>query len=192
MPIAIDIFGYRYDDSVPAFLDAGSYWFHRASGRLLTKASVTKYMNSFTPHKTMGAKESGDAPDDWLLENTGLPVDYPDLPSTEIAPGAVAPTITGIPAAATGGQATVQIQTGGKGLSAAAVATITIKQGTAADVTFTVNIAKGEQGHGILVEIAKAPEWAANDLATVVAGATMTVTNNHATDQLTKLTVTLA
>ena len=69
--LQIDVFGYQYDDAVPSFLEAGAFWWHRPTGRLLTKASVA----AVTPARTMGAKESGAAPAAWAEEHLGLPVE---------------------------------------------------------------------------------------------------------------------
>lgn len=182
-------FGYKgvtYDDVKPLYIDLGhNRVVNRLTHQVLDKAALLAQMaaENYTP----GAHEIGDG-GAWLTANTGP---WSNWEEEGIPAASVTPAITGIPAAV-GASATVQIQTGGKGLDAAAVATVTIKHGTAADVVFTVNIPKGEQGHGILAEIAKAAQWAANDLAVSVAGAQMTVTNNHATDALTKLTVSLA
>ena len=75
MAIARDIFGYRYEDSEPAFVDAGStFWFHRPTSRLLTKVSVAAYMASFTPAMTMAAKEAGTPSAAFLAEHTGIPI----------------------------------------------------------------------------------------------------------------------
>lgn len=76
MSLAIDIFGYRYEDSEPSFVDADAVnWWHRPTKRVLTKASVTAWMTANS--KSMASGESGDLSVDWLLNNSGRPVAYP-------------------------------------------------------------------------------------------------------------------
>ena len=162
---------------------------NRLTGKQTTLASLGDAMAAESLHPKPGEIDISAT---WEQDHTGWWTNDGVTPQPPtIAASAITPTIARLPAAV-GADATVQISTGGKGLAAQATATIVIKQGTGADVTFTATIPAGEQGHGILAEIAKAPEWAANDLAVVVAGNTMTVTNNHATDDLVKLTVALA
>jgi hypothetical protein len=186
-------FGFRnqvFDDAVPLFVKVGQgLVINRLTGAETTLTSLGDAMAA--EHYTPKTGEI-DISTAWEANHTGWWTRDGVTPQPPtIAAGTITPIIAGLPAAP-GAAAIVQIQTGGKGLAAQATATIVVKQGTAADVTFTVTIPAGEQGHGILAEIAKAPEWAANDLAVTVAGATMTVTNNHATDDLVKLTVALA
>ena len=89
--LKLDVFNARYDDAIPAFIDCGPmFWFHRPSGRLITKDSLTKWLASFTPAKTLAPGESGDVPSAYEHLYVGFPVPA----------AAAAPTSTG---GATGG-----------------------------------------------------------------------------------------
>ena len=104
-----------------------------------------------------------------------------------IAPGAVAPTVGGVP----GQTPTVQIQTHGAGLSANATATVVFSIDGAADVTATVALTAGDDGHAMVVKIAAAPEWAANTVTATASGARLDL-DAGAGKQITKLTVTVS
>ena len=101
MALKLDIFGYRYDDTEPAFVNAGLFWFHRPTGKLLTKASVTAYMASFTPAKTMGAKESGSLSAAYLADHIGMPVAAGAPPPPP--PAGITAATAGTPGTFTGG-----------------------------------------------------------------------------------------
>jgi hypothetical protein len=99
-------------------------------------------------------------------------------------------TITGLPAAP-GADALIDLNFHGQPLAQAKVATVVFALGAAPDVTFTVNLPQGTTGTQAATAIAGAAQWGAS-LGAAHAGARVTVTNNHATDSLTKLTVGIA
>jgi len=197
MAIARDIFGYRYEDSEPAFVDAGStFWFHRPTNRLLTKVSVAAYMASFTPAMTMAAKEAGTPSAAFLAEHTGIPIPAAPGGGGGQPPAYQAPTITpvtGLPITGDpGGTQTVDldvdfhatnIPVGGK------TATITYNIG-AADVPLNVNLTAGMTPSQAMNAIDAAIDAVAK-LSTSKAGTTITVTPAD-TVVLSKLTLTIA
>ncbi len=90
MALAIDFYGFRYEDSVPSFVIASDklVW-HRPQGKMLDYPALTALVTDmgYTP----GANEIGEA-DDWLLmhlgiENTGGGVTPPPDPSTSATAG---------------------------------------------------------------------------------------------------------
>lgn len=75
MTIAIDVFGYQYDDTVcPAFTDCGQYWFHNKTKRLITKDSFDKWMAAQSPTKAMTAKEFGVPSAEHQKTHHGVPI----------------------------------------------------------------------------------------------------------------------
>jgi hypothetical protein len=190
--IKLDVFGHRYDDACPSFIDAGAtYWWHRPTGRLLTKASVTEYLGSFTPAKTMAQGESGSPPADWLETHNGLPVAAAAAGPTgtgtgtggqQPAPVYQAPTlnpVTGLPVTGdSGGTQTVtmdldfhghDVPAGGK------VATITYDVG-AGDATVTANLVAGDTPVQATTKIATAINGVAELGAVKATGTAITVT----------------
>jgi hypothetical protein len=119
---------------------------------------------------------------------------WSSVPPTGCANAPLAPapsaTITGLPAAP-GADALIDLNFHSQPLAQAKVATVVFALGAAADVTFTVNLPQGTTGTQAATAIAAAAQWGAS-LGAVHAGAQVTVTNNHATDSLTKLTVSIA
>ena len=99
MTIQQDIFGYDYDDAVPAFGDSGVFWFHRPTERLLTKVSAAAYMAA--SGKTMGPKEAGPFSTAYLATHwgTGAATTTGGPPAPRATTGATA----GTPGAFTGG-----------------------------------------------------------------------------------------
>ena len=142
MPLQLDIFGYTYDDSEPAFIDAGPFWFHRPTKRLLTKTSVAAYMASFTPAKTMGAKESGTLSAAYITTHMGIPA-APAAP----APAAGAPIVTAISGA---GSATAKITVTGGPADKAYTITPAVNAGAVIAGLTPVAVAKGD----ILTQVA--------------------------------------
>ena len=181
MAIARDIFGYRYENSEPSFVDAGStFWFHRPTSRLLTKVSVAAYMASFTPAMTMAAKEAGDLSAAFLAEHTGIPVSAAPGGGGAQPPAYQAPTITPATVPITGDSGGTQttdldvdfhstnIPVGGK------TATITYNVGTV-DVPLTVNLTAGMTPSQAMSAIDAAINAVA-ELSTSKSGTTITVT----------------
>jgi hypothetical protein len=109
------------------------------------------------------------------------------------APVAPAPaaTITGLPAAP-GGTAIIDLNFHSAPAAKAYTATVVVKLGAAADVTFTVPVASGATGNQFATTLAAAAGWPADLAAVKGTGAAVNVNNNHGADSLTKLTVAFA
>jgi hypothetical protein len=115
---------------------------------------------------------------------------YPASPNW-VAPAVVVPTATvgGLPAAP-GASATIDLDFHAAPAAQAFTANIVYAIGAAADVSFAVQITAGMTGTQAATAIAGAAGWGA-DLAATKTGARVSVRNNHATDNLVKLTVAI-
>lgn len=98
--------------------------------------------------------------------------------------------IAGVPAAANGGQATLQIHTGAGGLTKRGVAKVTLQLDGAGN-PFFASVQQGDNGHQILTSIAASQWLKDNNLSATVNGEKMTITNNSTTKAITKLTIEL-
>jgi len=68
-----DVLGYRYDDAVPAFINAGpDFYWHRPTSKLYDKAAFDAWLTAQS--KAFGANENGNAPASYVANVLGLPI----------------------------------------------------------------------------------------------------------------------
>ena len=210
--LKLDVLNHRYDDAIPSFIDCGPmFWFHRPSGRLSTKDSLTKWLASFTPAKTLAQGESGDVPSAYEDVYLGFPVPAAAAAPTSTSTGGTAtgggptqtpppayqaPTVTqpaGLPITgdASGTQTTLidldfhsqDIPTGGK------TATVTYNVG-ATDQNLPVPLTAGQTPSQAAAAITTAIDGVA-ELGATKTGTQITVTPTDGTT-LSKLTLAIA
>jgi hypothetical protein len=175
VPLQLDIFGYTYDDANPAFVDAGTFWFHLPSEKLLTKTSVAAYMASFTPAKTMGATESGSLSSAYTATHLGIPAAAPPAPPAATTGTAITATVAGTKTKS------ATITFGGGPAPAAGTITLTANAGAAIAGLTPVTVTKGMTAAQAATAVAaalngKKDAGSSITLAAVSAGAVVTVT----------------
>ena len=89
-----DVLGYRYDDDVPAFLNAGpEFYWHRITRKMYGKTAFDAWLAK--TGKTFGTKENGNASAAYIANTLGVAF-------TVGAPVVVPPALTGITAGTPG------------------------------------------------------------------------------------------
>ena len=191
MTIAIDVLGFRYDDTNPAFTDTGNgFYLHWAEAKMYDKKSFDAWMTANT--KSFGSKELGQPSAAFLKDHRwgGIAAAAAPAPKPPAAP-TLAPitiSITKAPSNTADDVGTVTVA-GGPADKAYTVTLTVHGQGSAGDDVQNVSIPKSTTAAAAAGLIAAASSDP--NVTAAAAGAVITFTPKAGT-HITKLTVSIA
>ena len=184
--LKLDFFGEAYDEEVPAFIDLGTEYFHRVSGRLYDKAALDAQVAAES--YTWGTNERGVAPVGVSLLGV-LAASGKAVPAVASPAGApITATVSKVPSSTLNDTGVIQI--GGGPADKAYVITLTIKDAASSgDDIQNVNVTKGMTAAQVAAALAAA-ESDPNATATA-SGVSVTVAPKTGST-IAKLSVTVS